>query len=89
LRVYLLSRDLFSLKYEVQSGNGKVSFDKYILYIFSFVCIKLCLLFDDYFLLVLVFVQIKVDGLDSYPPVELEVGKHFFLNVGEFYLSKA
>ncbi|KAJ1703600.1 hypothetical protein LUZ63_003379 [Rhynchospora breviuscula] len=55
LRVYIASRDLSSLKYEVQSGNGKI----------------------------------KVDCLDSYPLVELQVGRHFFLNVGEFYLSTA
>ncbi|KAJ3679155.1 hypothetical protein LUZ60_017166 [Juncus effusus] len=33
--------------------------------------------------------KIKVDCIEGFPPVEIQVGKHLFFSVGDFYLSVA
>lgn len=78
LKVYLLSRSISRLKNEFQAGNGKVNL-QLLLNFFQNTCSS-CLKLP-------LFLQITVDFIEGFPPIDLQLGKHVFLSTGDFYLA--
>lgn len=79
LQTYLLSRDHSNLKSEFQSGNGKVWLNYNLLSLFW---VRMCS-----FIIRLLMLQKFVDSIEGHPAVEVVLGEHVFLSVGDYYLA--
>ena len=90
LETYLLSRDHTNLKSEFQLGNGKVCLCSELV---ARVTIQRSLFWLKHLVLVLWSflntcffpLQITVDCIENLPPVDLVLGEHLFLSVGDYF----